>query len=101
VKGAEYGLAVDVTVTREDGYSLADVTTSIKAEITSLCENEGGPGLTLQNSEIRTAVGMAEGVDYYVLNDIIVDGVSVGVNASATAPSTEYHALDDGNMAVA
>jgi len=101
IKGAGYGLAVDVTVTLEDDFTLPDVQASIPDELTSLARNEGGAGLTIANSEIRTSIGNAAGVKSYILNDIIIDGISVGVNADATAPATEFHEYDAGNTVIA
>ena len=100
VKGTEYGVAADVTVVLEDGYVLADVETSIEAQIEALCTREGAPSTTIYNSQLRTAIGNASGVDYYVLNDLILGGVSAGATSDATSTATSFHALDSGNMNV-
>jgi len=101
VKGTAYGVAVTCSVTLEDPYTITEVRASIAAEIESLCHEEGGPGITVANSKIRTAIGNAAGVDSYILTDLTIGGAATGsADSNATAPATQFHELDAGSMAV-
>lgn len=99
IKGTGYELFLDLSVKKVTGYSSADVLDNIVNALDALCISDGGPQLTIYNSEIRQAISNAVGVDYYTINHIIVDGVDTGsLNSNVTAPASKFHALDETNQ---
>jgi uncharacterized phage protein gp47/JayE len=61
---------------------------AVTAELNSLAARRGAPSTTIYNSEVRTAIGAAAGVTYYVLTSLNGDGTG---NANLTTSATQVH----------
>ena len=86
----QLGVSLDITAHSLTGYLDADVEDNIDAVVAELFDQEGGPSTTIKNSSLRTAIGTAEGLDYFTLDD--VNGDATGLS-DLTSGTTTVHYL--------
>jgi len=98
VQGTGYQVSLDLQVKRETGYDAGTVTTNIEAALTALFDRQGAPSTTIRNSELRQAVANAAGVDYFILDAVVIDGAPGTANDDATTPYNQWHALDAADL---
>ena len=72
VEADELAVAFDVDVMVLDGYTTAEVEANLQSSIEALIETETAPSTTIRNSSLRAALDNALGVDYIVLNNVIL-----------------------------
>lgn len=96
IKGSGTEIALVLNVHKLSGYSDSTVLASITASLEALYARKGATSTTLHNSELRQAVSVAAGVDYFTVTDLFVDGGSGTYTAlsDVTTDTTHWHAVD-------